>query len=317
MKSNEILKTVVIVQAVCMIALAGFVMVKLWPVPGAAGPARDVDKPAGPGIENQEEGVVAQVAGRSITKERLTEELIRQYGDAALRQLMVRHAIDAEAESAGLSVGQGDIDRELQRSAEGYESVEQFYTFMKEQLGMSKEQVWEEIRYRLLLERIAMRDIPVSDEEIDQYIAEHPERYGEKRRYHLRWIVTTTWVQANGIMSRLENGEVFAELASQYSIDEFTSQNGGDLGLIDADDPFYDAAVLEAAANMELAEIAGPIELEQGYAILELAGMEATSAPTGERLYELARRDLVLELAKPQQELEEELLAKHDAVIMK
>ena len=68
---------------------------------------------------------------------------------------------------------------------------------------------------------------------------------------------------------------------------------------------------------MAIAEIAGPIELEEGYAVIELAGTRSTAALTGERLHELARKELALERAKPQQELEEALLYRYDAAIMK
>ncbi|MCR2807243.1 peptidylprolyl isomerase [Paenibacillus soyae] len=309
MKRNEVLKTVVILQAVCMIALAGFVMAKAWPLPSANGNVRDT--------EEQDDGAVAVVGNQVISKDRLTEELIEQYGDAVLRQLMIRQAIELEAEASGLAVAQEEANDELKRSAEGYENEEQFFDVMKEQLGMSRQQVMEDIRYRLLLQKIAVKDIPVSDEEVRQYIEDHPERFGEKRQYHLLWIVTATRAQAENILSRLESGEDFSELAGTYSIDEFTSQSGGDLGLVDADDPFYDEAVLSAASGMAIAEIAGPIELEEGYAVIELAGTRSTAALTGERLLELARKELALERAKPQQELEDELLSRYDAAIMK
>lgn len=317
MRRNEVLKTVVILQAVCMIALAGFVMAKAWPLPGANGNVRDAEKPVEQGTEEQEDDVVAVVGDRVIPKSKLNEELIKQYGDAVLRQLMVRHAIDLEAEASGLAVTQEETNDELERSAEGYENEEQFFSVMKEQLGMSKQQVLEEIRYRLLLQKITVRDVPVTEGEIKQYIADHPERFGEQRQYHLLWIVTATRAQAENILSRLESGEEFAELASAYSIDEYTSQNGGDLGFIEADDPFYDEAILSAAADMAIAEIAGPIELEDSYAIIQLAGTKTNSALTGQRLFDIARKELSLERARPQQEIEDELLSRYDAAIMK
>lgn len=321
MKRNEVLKAVVILQAVCMIALTGMVMVKVWPLPGLK--SGDQENSGKPDIPVQEESgtnsqaVVASVGGKTITMSELTDELLEQYGDAVLRMMMVRIAIDKEAEASGLTLTPDEVELELARSAEGYGSEEEYFKVMKEQLGMSKTQVMDEIRYRLLMEKITVRDYPVTDDEIERYIDEHPEQFGSREQYHLKWIVTSTREQAESVLAMLEDGEDFAELASKYSIDAYSAENGGDLGLIEADDPFYDEAVLSAAAGMAVAEIAGPIELEEGYAVIELAGKKSTSGLTGDQLYQAVRRQLALERARPMRELEDELLTRYGAAIMK
>lgn len=319
MKRNEVLKAVVILQAVCMIALTVMVMVKVWPLPGLKNGGKP-DIPVEQGSEGQtagSEAVVAAVGGKTITKSELTEELLNQYGDAVLRMMMVRLAIDKEAEASGLTLTSEEIEQELVRMTEGYESEEQYFHVMKEQLGMSKEQVMDELKYRLLMEKITVQGNPVTDDEIEHYIEDHPEQFGSKEQYHLRWIVTATLEQSESVLAMLEDGEDFDELASVYSIDAYSAENGGDLGLIDADDPFYAESVLNAAESMAVAEITGPIELEEGYAIIQLDGRKSTSGLTGEQLYETARKQLVLERAKPMQELEDELLARYGAAIMK
>lgn len=318
MKRNEVLKAVVILQAVCMIALTVMVMVKVWPLPGLknGGQEDTGDKPGIP-AQQDSEAVVAAVGGKTITESELADELLQQYGDAVLRMMMVRLAIDKEAEASGLSVTSEEIGQELVRMTEGYESEEQYFQVMQEQLGMSKAQVMDELKYRLLMEKIIVRGNPVTDDEIERYIEDHPEQFASREQYHLRWIVTTTLAQSESVLAKLEDGEDFAELASAYSIDAYSAENGGDLGLIDADDPFYAEAVLQAAEGMAVSEVTGPIELEEGYAILQLAGRKSTSGPTGEQLYETARKQLVLERAKPMQELEDELLDRYGAAIMK
>lgn len=314
----------VILQAICMIALTGMVMVKVWPLPGLkSGEQENTGKPTveqdndGRAVNSDSQAVVAAVGGKTITVSQLTDELFEQYGNAMLRIMMVRLAIDLEAEASGLELTQVEIQQELTRSTEGYESEEQYFQVMKDQLGMSKTQVMDEIKYRLLMEKITVRDNPVTDDEIERYIDNHPERFGSSEQFHLQWIVTATRAQAESVLAMLEDGEDFAELASVYSIDIYTSENGGDLGLIEADDPFYDEAVLDAAAGMEIAEITGPIELEEGFAIIELVGRESASGLTGEQLYQAARKQLALERARPMQELEDELLERYGAAFMK
>lgn len=318
MKRGEVLKAVVILQAICLIALTGAVLVKM--LPNAFGRGTDVAPPVedgeGPEVLPGDEAI-ASVGGKPITRRQLTEELYKQYGDAVLRTLMLREAMGLEAAKKGIKVTQEEIDRELALSAEGYESEERFFTVMEEQLGLRREQVMEDIRYRLLLEAITAATVTVTDEEARQYIDSHPERFAPRTEYHLRWILTETRRQSNDIVDKLTNGDSFEELAKAYSMDEFTRDTGGDLGFIEAEDPFYDGAMLAEAGLLSIGETAGPIALESGFAVIQLMGAKSTEVLTGGLLLASVRKQLALERAKPMAEMEQELLARHEAVVMK
>lgn len=318
MRRGEVLKAVVIVQAICLIALTGAVLVKMWP--GAFG--RETD--AAPPVEDGEgtevapgDDAIASVGGKTITRRQLTEELYKQYGDAVLRTLMLREAMEREASAEGIKVTQEEIDRELALSAEGYESEERFFAVMEEQLGLRREQVMEDIRYRLLLEAITASTVTVTDEEATRYIDDHPERFAPKAEYHLRWILTETRRQSDDIIDMLADGGSFEGLAQAYSMDEFTRDTGGDLGFIEAEDPFYDGAMLAEAGMLAIGETAGPIALEAGFAVIQLMGAKSTEGLSGDLLLATVRKQLALERAKPMAEMEQELLARHDAVVMK
>ncbi|MNR53111.1 hypothetical protein D3C85_1730660 [compost metagenome] len=56
----------------------------------------------------------------------------------------------------------------------GYEDEEHFYAAMKQQLALTPEAIEEDIQYRLLLEKIAIRSIDVTDSEIEAYIEGNP-----------------------------------------------------------------------------------------------------------------------------------------------
>ncbi|MFD0962076.1 peptidyl-prolyl cis-trans isomerase [Paenibacillus chungangensis] len=327
MRRYNWLKTVVMIQAVCMIALTGAVMVKIWPLPAQRSNIQN-DPPAlsdDGGSDSQSQSGdhagedVAKVGNLSITRQQLNEELYRQYGDEVLRAMLLRRAVDLEAEATGLRVMDEELDRELAAAAEGYDTMEQFLKVMKEQLGMSKQEVRRDTKYRLLMEKLAIRDIVVTDEEVEQYIAMHPEQFEPRLQLHLQWIVTATEAQALDLLERLADGEPFDELAAAYSLDEFTSGMGGDLGIIEADDPFYDEAMLQAAREMEVAEIAGPIAMSdsEGFCIVQLSGRNVLDEMNGRRIQDTVRKQLALERAKPLKKLEEELLQKHGAVVLR
>lgn len=331
MRKYELLRAVVILQAVCMVVLTVVVVIKVWPGnerqldqqpqtsvgseedlvdPSKPGQTPDVDSPA----LGDERRVVARVGKEMITAAELQSELQKQYGSAVLRTLMVHKAIDLEAAASELSISAEEQSRELEKMAEGYESESRYYEVMQEQLGMSKEQVLEDLRYRLLLEKIAVRGIVVSDEEVDRYIADHPEEFEARIQLHLQWIKTETAKEADTVLELLTDGEDFAELARMYSIDSFTADAGGDLGVIDEDDPFYDHEMLETASRLQIAEMAGPLKVDGGFAVIRLIERQMTTNITGSRLHDAVRKQLALERADSLTEMEDELLNKYDAV---
>ncbi|MBD2872639.1 peptidylprolyl isomerase [Paenibacillus arenilitoris] len=316
MRKNEVLKAVVILQAVCMVILAVVVVVKVWPaerLPSHAGeeePAASGEPGLAPGSDKD---AVARVGSDTITAGELRDELYKLHGDTVLRTLMVHKAIDLEAAASGVDVLPEELDRELQSMMEGYESEERFLEGMREQLGMTKDQLLEDVKYKLLLEKIAVRSVNVTDDEVDMYIEEHPGEYAAKERLHLQWILLESERDADAILDSLAGGEDFALLARTYSIDAFTAESGGDLGLIDADDPFYDAEMLDTASRLQIAEMAGPIKVEDGFAIIRLVERQTTEGLTGPRLKEAVRKQLALERADSLNELEDKLLAKYEA----
>ena len=78
-------------------------------------------------------------------------------------------------------------------------------------------------------------------------------------------------------------------MAIEHSDDFGSSQNGGELGLILPGD--LEAKLENVIFEMEVGEIAGPIETESGFHILKLDGLLGSSVPSFEEMREdLARR---------------------------
>jgi foldase protein PrsA len=331
MKKYEVLRAVVILQAVCMVVLTVVVVVKVWPgndrlldnnPPTNVGSEEETGEPAKPGHSPSvdpsqaadKQRVIAKVGAEEITLADLENELHKQYGEAVLRTLMLHKAIDLEAAATELSVSAEEQSRELEKMIEGYDSEARFYEVMLEQVGMTREQVLEDLRYRLLMEKIVVRSINVSDEEVERYIADHPEEFAARIQLHLQWILTETSKEANSVLGLLTDGEDFSTLARNYSIDSFTADSGGDLGLIDEDDPFYNREMLDTASRLQVAEMAGPIKVDGGYAVIRLIERQTTTTMTGRRLQDTVRKQLALERAGSMTDLEDKLLEKYDAV---
>lgn len=319
MKKYDWLKTVVIVQAIAMIVLAGFVVMKWWPVLGERVEEQPTPTSSSGQDEVEEEGsdVVASIGNQKIVRDQLTKELYDHYGDMVLRSMMVQRALELEAAEKNITITEFEMKEELNNWIADYDSEEQFYMMMMEQLGMNKQQVLNEVKHKLLLDKITMSMVTITNSQIDQYIASHPDQFMPEVLLRMRWIVTELKQEANDVLVELEQGADFAQLAKDYSVDPFTADEGGDMGQITADDPFYDKQLLARASTMQPGQIIGPIEIDKGYAIVQLLSKETKEIMSLEKQREEAHKQLAIIEAMPQQQVEEELLQKYNALISK
>ncbi|MBO7748642.1 peptidylprolyl isomerase [Paenibacillus sp. MWE-103] len=317
MKKDRVLQVIVLLQALCLIVMALLVVYRvLLPPksepqvpPGGAQGHKDA-----PAIEP--DPVVARVGDEQITEKELNGRLNAQYGDAVLRTLMVQAAIRLEAKAYGLNVTDGEVDDELARMMTGYDGPEAYYDAMKEQLGLSPDEIREDARYRLLLEKIAVRTADVGDDEVEAYIADNPQEFAPHTQLRIAWILSKTEKDADGVIQRLEDGEDFELMAKTYSVDADTAQDGGDLGYIDADDPLADPAMLAAAKELSVGETTGPVKVRDGFAVLRLTEKQTDAQMDPEKSRDQARKEIAMAKLNGQQAIEDGLLAKYHAAVL-
>lgn len=262
---------------------------------------------------------VAIVGETRITRRQLLDALLASYGEQTLRTMMLRTAVRLEAQSAGMTVSDAALERELRRASEGYDSVEAFYAARKAQLGMSQEDVREDLTYRLLLEGLAIRGVKVTEADVDRYMDQHMEELAPRSELKLSHIVVSRERDARQLLDRLEQGEDFAALAAAYSQDADTAAGGGDLGWVESDDPFVAPELLEAAAKLDVGEAAGPIRTAVGYELVLVAGRHGGDEGEGEDADAIraeARRQYALSIAPPLSEVEQSLLDKYGARVL-
>lgn len=258
---------------------------------------------------------VASIAGRNVTEKQWNEELRRRYGDEVLLQMVNRIAVEREADALGLTVSEAEVDRELQHSMSGYGSEEQYYGQMLNELGLTKEEIREETRYRLLLQAVATHGINVTDQEIDRYLLENGDRYRPRKSLELSIIMLASYEEADAVLDRLERGEDFAKLARELSIDEDSRKRDGRIGMVEEDDPFWPEEVLATAAGLSAGDIAGPLAMEDHYVIIRLESVTDPPVPDMETVRLEIRREIALEQAAPLDQVESELRAKYGASI--
>jgi foldase protein PrsA len=309
MKNVNILRATIGLLLIVLLAetaLFGYREVIYRTSPGHANPDNrySADKP------------VAQIGNRQIYSNELTDNLYASHGAELLNQMLDRDAIQMEADEIGLKLSRSDIDDELKRMQQGYESEDQFYKSMQEQVGMSKAELREDVNYKLLLEQIATKDIKVTDAEIEAYINLHPDEFKNSIQLYIQQIEVNSLEEAAHVVGLLQGGSDFAMVAQEHSIDSATAADGGDLGWVEETDPFVTPAVLQAAKQLGIGEISKPIPVNSNYFIIRVKDRKENNKGTKEQIYTALRKQLALQKAPSLKVVTQTLRKKRNAEIL-
>lgn len=315
MKKYDVLKVVVIVQALGMIALTAIFM---WNyVPYLMTRQDNNEAQQIPGDSDAEDEIIAIIADQKITKQQLINELLELYGDQELEKMLMHRAIAMAAKENGIVLSADELTRAIAEAASGYESEEQYFSMMRDQLGLSRQRVIADITDDTLLLKLATASVTISEEQISAFLDEHQAELKPKQRLNLSWILSPTYDDANMVMKLLNKGTSFAELAMNYSIDSYTAEQGGIIGEIDSDDPFYDTQMIQEAMQLNIGDIVGPIETSDGYAIIQLLGRQTEKEKSDNDLRDWARTQLSLEQIGSLSDMKQQLLNQYVTVIRK
>ncbi|CAN7144362.1 peptidylprolyl isomerase [Paenibacillus sp. LjRoot56] len=305
MRNVKRLWGVIIAMAICILVLASLLISHAI----NQSEPRQSPEPEQQG-EKKHTRVIAKIGNREITMDELESALARHYGPEQLSQMLDREVIRLEGNESGIKVESAEINRELKRMQQGYESEQQFYDSMQSQLGMSEQEIQEDVSNKLLLEKLATASIHISDTQVDTYIKSHADEFEQETEYNIQQIIVSTKEQATKVIAELAKGESFGILARDRSIDDATNNTGGDLGWIEGDDPFVEAPILEAAKLLKVGEVSKPIPVLQGFAVVLLKSRRDKKNPDLVFIRENVRRELALQQAPPLKEFVAQLRGK-------
>jgi foldase protein PrsA len=274
------------------------------------------DNPNNPAPKPEQERIVASVGNRQITSAELQQNVMAKYASEVLNQMLDREVIRLEGDQRGIKVDRTEIDNELKRMQQGYVNEADFYKAMKEQLGMTQEQLREDVYYKLLSEKLAIQDIHIPDEWVDEYITNHPEEFRAPVQLRIQQIVVATNEQAAKVLDELKRGADFAQLAKDRSLDDATRNSGGDLGWVDDDDPFVPAPVLKAAKELKKGEVSRAVEVEGKFVVVKLKDRKEQAREQFASIREQVRKELALHEADPIPEMVKKLRDKWNARIL-
>jgi parvulin-like peptidyl-prolyl isomerase len=132
-------------------------------------------------------------------------------------------------------------------------------------------------------------NIEVSRLEVENYLDVWGETY--TMQYNIRHILLPDETLALSVLSRLNSGEDFSTLATQFSVGP-SAASGGNLGWMSRGMASPD--FMEAVCQLSTGEISGVVKTPMGYHIIQLVEKEPLSSPlTEEQTIELATTELV------------------------
>lgn len=144
-----------------------------------------------------------------------------------------------------------------------------------------------DIEYLLLSLDDAAKDVKVDDEELKSYYEQNREKYESAERRHAHHILikvgdglddATARKTAQTVADKVKAGEDFGALAKQYSKDQVSAAQGGDLGW--AGKGMFVGPFEEALFSMKAGEVRGPVKTEFGYHVIRVDEIEPSHMKT-------------------------------------
>ncbi len=235
-----------------------------------------------------------------------TPEELKQIKMQLLRKMIRERLAEQEIKRLKIIVSDSEVDRAIERIKKENGLSDAQLKMVLSQDGQTFDQFRDQIRKDIersrLLERVFKAKTVISDEQIDQYLAQNQDTVKERR--HLAVIVfpfhegmsekdmAKLKEAADKVYRRLQKGESFAKLARRYSRGP-TAKDGGDIGYISTDD--LAPALEKATRGLGPGETTPVIQTDGGYYILKLLdvrrqGVDKVDSNARERVRRLLMR---------------------------
>jgi foldase protein PrsA len=111
----------------------------------------------------------------------------------------------------------------------------------------------------------------------EQMSDKHSQVEEKGEQVHVRHILMNTEEEARQMYQRVQQGQDFAALAKQFSLDFESGAKGGDLGWVfrGQTDPAFEQVAFALAPN----QVSGPVKTDKGYHLIQSLGKEVRPLP--------------------------------------
>ena len=128
-----------------------------------------------------------------------------------------------------------------------------------------------------------IKDVTVSDEEIEQYYNDNIDKYTVKAGANAKHILFETEEEAQDAKNKIDSGETtFEDLYSQYEANKSsgTKPLSEDLGYVENEQEGYDTDFLAGFKTLKEGEVSAPVKSSFGYHIIKVEGVQTEDKVT-------------------------------------
>lgn len=229
---------------------------------------------------------VASIGEEDITRQEWLNEMEARYGESVLKDLVDQKVIQQISKKYKITVSDKEVEREL--------LFVKTSSYMENQQD-NEEKLKEQIKLNLLLEEILTKDVAISNKELKEYYEVNQKQFFIPNAYHLSQIIVKTKKEAMQTIQELEQDSSFDVLAMEKSIDEFSANQGGDIGFVSEEEERVSSEILLKVKKLSPGKWTEPIKTEEGYAIFLLKEMINEKKYEYKEVKNQIRRQLALE----------------------
>jgi foldase protein PrsA len=210
---------------------------------------------------------IAKINGDSISKDELYDVMVEQYGAATVEQLIADKIVASEAKKQKITISDEELNKEVDKLKESYGGEEVFDQVLASN-NTTVDVLKEDLKNYLTMRELIEPQIEITDEELKTYFDENKDSLGEAEQVKASHILVEDEETAKEIKQKLGDGADFAELAKEYSTDEGSKENGGELG-------FFPRGTMvtefeDVAFSLPINEISEPVKSDYGYHIIKV-----------------------------------------------
>lgn len=155
-----------------------------------------------------------------------------------------------------------------------------------EYYGMSDEKFNSFVENMVKTEKVKeamIKDVTVSDEEVEQYYNDNIDEYTVKAGANAKHILFETEEEAQDAKNKIDSGETtFEDLYSQYTSNASsgTKPLSEDLGYVENDQEGYDTDFLVGFKTLKEGEVSAPVKSSFAYHIIKVEGVQTEEKVT-------------------------------------
>lgn len=231
---------------------------------------------------------VATIGNYSVSRQEWLNELEARYGKAVLKDMIDQKVIKEIAAKNKITVS----DKEVEQA---YKMTQATYGASSPDRSIDEKKWKEQIKTGLLLEELLTKDVIVSKQEMKSYYKKNKNQFNVPTSYHLSHIVVKTKDEAQHTLKELSEGSSFFALAMERSIDEFSANQGGDIGYINEEDRQYPAEYITEAKSLKVGKWSTIIKVDQGYSVIQLHNMIEGKLYSYDEVKHQIRRKMAME----------------------